>query len=209
MVLGVLAVSAAACGSDDGAVANPASPPATTSVVETTVETTTSSTTSTPTSTSTTTTLPAATTTVPTETLINQAVQDYSLAYHQCGMAPAVCDPTSFTATQGPSRSIVTKFATDMVQQGLYFSPDSRGSYIVVESVDVVSAKEATAVGCIYDAGTVLGPTGPDGLPTVLNDQILSLRNQYHLYLDEGGWRVGEKHELERLGEGNLCLPAA
>lgn len=95
-----------------------------------------------------------------------------------------------------------------MAQQGLYFLPDPRGSYAVAESVNVVSATQATAIYCAFDAGTVMGPVGPDGVPTVVNDEVLSVRNEYRLYLEGGGWRVGEQRELEQLGRGSLCPPA-
>jgi hypothetical protein len=95
-----------------------------------------------------------------------------------------------------------------MAAQGLYFSTDLRGSYLVAESVAIVSMTEATATYCLYDAGAVMGPNGPDGIPTVVDDQILSLRNDYHLFLESGSWKVGEQLPLETLGKGNLCPPA-
>jgi hypothetical protein len=96
-----------------------------------------------------------------------------------------------------------------MNQQGFHFLPEARGSYVVAESVAIVSATEATAVFCVFDAGTVLGPNGPDGSPTIINDEVLSFRNEYHLYLEEAHWRVGEKNQVEQLGTGNQCPPAA
>ena len=130
------------------------------------------------------------------------------MAYHACGAAPVDCAPESFTAESGRSRSTVSEFVSGLISQGLYFSADRRGSYVVEESTSLVSETTATAVFCVFDAGTVLGPTGPDGLPTVVNDQLLSLRDEYQLFLEHGQWRVGEKRELEQLGEGSLCPPA-
>ena len=209
VALVVAALVIASCGGNEKSAATvPVA--ATTSVADTTAPTTTSA----PASTSTTvaaetTTLPATTTTVATEDLIKQAVQAYATAYHACGAEPAACAADTFTAVSGRSRSTVTEFAQGLVDQGLYFSPDQRGSYITVESVSIDSPSEATAVFCVFDAGTVLGPDGPDGLPTVVNNQIVSLRDEYHLFLENGNWLVGEKQELERLGEGSLCPPAA
>jgi hypothetical protein len=170
-------------------------------------------TTSTPDSTSTTadavtTTLPATTTTVATEDLIKQAVQNYSAAYHSCGVEPAACVPGSFTAVQGRSRATITELATGMANQGLYFSTDLRGSYIVAESIIVGSPTKASATYCIFDAGAVMGPLGPDGVPTVVNDVVASVRYSFDLFLEDGLWRVGEQHQTERLGEGSLCPPA-
>lgn len=210
IIVGVMAVVAAACSADGTTAATTVPPPISTVVVDTAASTTTPAMSSTTTSsTTTTTTMPeTTTTTVPTESLIKQAVQGYLTAYHQCGVAPAVCDPASFTARQGRSRSIVTELANGMTRQGFYFSTDTRGSYVVAESVAFVSAVEATAVFCAYDAGAVMGPIGPDGLPTIVDDQIVSVRYQYRTFLEGESWRVGEQSELERLGEGSLCPPA-
>ena len=139
----------------------------------------------TPSSTSTTavadtTTLPATTTTVATEDLVKQAVQDYFEAYTVCGTTPATCSP-SFTAAEGPSRAVVTEFAQGLVDQGLYFSTDRRGTYLVAESVSLDSPSQATAIYCAHDALIVLGPNGPDGLPTTVNDEITSFRYQYRV----------------------------
>ena len=59
------------------------------------------------------------------------------------------------------------------------------------------------------DALIVLGPNGPDGLPTTVNDQIISYRFRYDVYLDSHTWKVGGQLQQESLGEGNLCPPAA
>jgi hypothetical protein len=154
------------------------------------------------------TTLPATTTTVATEDLIKTAVQDYFEAYEQCGMAPAACDPEAFTATQGPSRAILKDFAAGLIANGLYFSTDRRGMYLVAESVNVTSDSEANAIYCVYDAGIVMGPTGPDGAPTVINDVIASVRYSYDLFFESGAWSVGRQQQVERLGEGSLCPPS-
>jgi hypothetical protein len=206
IAIGVLsALFGASCSS--GGSAAPTIPASTvTSVSSTTVAVTvppTSSTTA-----ATTTTVPQTTTTIATEDLIKQAVQDYSAAYHQCGAVPAECQPDTFTAAQGHSRATLHELATGMVAEGLYFSTDLRGSYFVDESVTVGSANEANAVYCVYDAGAVMGPNGPDGMPTVVNDVIASVRYEFQLFLEDGAWRVGEQSQLERLGEGTLCPPA-
>jgi hypothetical protein len=155
-----------------------------------------------------TTTLPATTTTVATDELVKKAVQDYFLAYVQCGTAPSACVPHDFTAAQGSTRKILTEFVGGLVREGLYFSTDGRGQYLVVESVNVGSQSEASATYCMYDAGIVMGPTGPDGQPTVVNDAIHSVRYMYTVFLEDGLWSVGREQELERLGEGNLCPPS-
>jgi hypothetical protein len=210
VALGVAALVVAGCGSD-GTVAPTTSPAAvavTTSAPSTTPSTVAPASTAAPTTTEMTTTLPATTTTIATEELIKAAVQDYFEAYELCGMTPASCSPDEFTATQGPSRAVVKDFARAMAAEGLYFSSDLRGMYLVAESVDTVSPTEATATYCWYDPGIVMGPVGPDGMPTVINDTIASVRYAYGLFLEGGIWRVGRQHELERLGEGSLCPPS-
>ena len=152
LALGVAALVIAGCGGDEKSAAT--LPVAVTTIV---ADTTAPTTTSPPVSTSTTavadtTTLPATTTTVATEDLIKQAVQDYFEAYTVCGTTPATCSPADFTAAEGPSRAVVTEFAQGLVDQGLYFSTDRRGSYLVAESVSLDSPSQATAIYCVYDA---------------------------------------------------------
>ena len=211
MACGFAVFAVAGCSSD--ASSAPTTPPAvltTTAVSSVPDSTTTSTTTSTSsTSTSTTSTLPAATTTLPTEALIKQAVQDYHAAYWNCGQSPAACDPATFTAIRGKSRSTITELVQGFVQQGLHSSVDLRGSSLVVESTTTNSSTEVAATSCWYDAGIVLGPLGPDGQPTIVNDEITSIRYNLVLYLEHGQWRVGEQLELERLGVGNLCPPVS
>jgi hypothetical protein len=209
VVFGVAALVIAGCGANEKSAATvPVA--ATTTVADPTAVTATSvpSSTSTTAAVAETTTLAATTTTVATENLIKQAVQDYFEAYQLCGATPASCNPETFTAEQGHSRATVAELAAGMTAQGLYFSTDLRGSYLVAESVSLVSPSEATATFCAYDAATVLGPNGPDGLPTVVNDEILSLRNEYRLYWEDNQWQVGEQREIQDLGRGSLCPSA-
>ena len=77
------------------------------------------------------------------------------------------------------------------------------------ESVDVSSESEATAIYCAYDGLIVLGPTGPDGQPTTVNDEVMSYRYEYRTYLEDGHWMVGGQDPQGTLGQGNLCPPAA
>jgi hypothetical protein len=210
VVIGVGAVILAACSS--GGDAAPSTLPPTSTTVGSTVPGTTlvvgSTTTSSSTTTSTTSTTLAPTTTVTsTEDLIKQAVQDYTNAYRVCGANPAACDPAAFTAERGHSRATITDLIASMNTSGLYFSADLRGSYLSAESIEV-RADSATAVYCVFDAAAVLGANGPDGQPTVVNDQALTLRNEYELFLEAGRWRVGEQLQLTVLGDGDLCLRA-
>jgi hypothetical protein len=209
VAFGFAALVGVGCGGSDSSAPPTSAAEGTNSVVVTAPATTTPPSTSTSTTVAPTTTLPATTTTVATEDLIKNAVQDYATEYHLCGVTPETCMPQNFTAQQGHSRATLTELSVAMTNEGLHFAVDGRGSYQVAESVTIVSSTEATATYCAFDAGTVLGPLGPDGLPTVVNDQIVSLRNEYRLYNEANRWQVGEQREIEELGQGSLCPPAA
>jgi hypothetical protein len=208
VVIGVGAVILAAC-SSGGDAAPSTLPPSTSTTVGSTVPATTvvgSTTTSSSTTTSTTsTTLAPPTTVTSTEDLIKQAVQDYFVAYEACGQAPDQCDPSSFTAAKGSIRSTIGQLVAGMIDEGLRFSTDDRGSYLLDESIEMVSGDEATATYCAHDALIVLGPVGPDGQPTIVNDQIEEIRYQYRVFREGSEWRVGLQHELEHLPEGVSC----
>jgi hypothetical protein len=199
---GLAALMVAGCSGGDS------SAPTSVAAVTTSVADTTPATTTPPPSSTTvaaTTTLPATTTTVATEELIKQAVEDFLAQYFVCGQAPSQCEPSTFTATQGPSRVTIAQLISGMIDEGLYFSTDLRGSRLAAESVTHTSEDAATAVYCVFDALTVLGRNGPDGLPTIVNDAISSVRYVYSVYREDGNWIVGEQGEVERLGEGDLC----
>ena len=122
---------------------------------------------------------------------------------------PSACDPTSFTAVRGKSRSTIQELSSGFVAGGLYFSSDLRGSYLVAESIVTNAPTEVVTGTCWYDAAIVLGPKGPDGQATVINDEILSIRYDLTLFLENGQWRVGAQLEKQQLGNGNLCPPAS
>jgi len=207
LALGFAALAVAGCSNDESSAPSTAPVSAATSVADTTVVSTTSPTSSTSSTTIVATTLPATTTTVATEDLIKKAVQDYFAAYILCGQAPASCDPSTFTATKGPSREKISELIKGMSQEGLHFSADLRGTRLVAESV-ATTELATTAIYCAYDALTVLGPLGPDGQPTVVNDVISNVRYVYNLFFESGIWLVGQQTQLEHLPAGNLC-PAA
>ena len=201
LAFGVVALAITACGDNGSAAPAPVTEAVATSPSPTTVVV--------PAPTTTepipTTTLPPTTTTVATEDLIKQAVQDYVVAYHECGVDPAACVPENFTASQGHSRALMDDFVAGLIGEGLHFSTETRGSRVVAESATVDSDTTARAVFCIFDAGTVLGPIGPDNVPTVVNDEVASMRDEFGLFLENGSWRVGDRHELEQLSDGDSC----
>ncbi len=192
-----------ACTSDGvttGSIPSSSSSPMATLPATTTSTTTPDSTSS---STTTSTTEPTTTTTTP-EDAIRQAVQDYWTAYRTCGEAPETCDPAAFLAPSSDALSTASAFVAALVEAGFHFSTDHRGSFARTDSV-VVDGDAATTIECIYDAGVVLGPIGPDGAPTVVNDRISSVRYTHQFQAIDGRWLVAREDKVESLGEGNQC----
>lgn len=146
------------------------------------------------------------TTTNPIVAAVRQGVHDYIAASTTCSVDPATCDAAAFTVEGSPARSNAVAYYAQLVKLGFHASPADRGSYIVIESVTFNSNNEAAVMICGYDAGIMLGLPGPDGQPTVVNDQLVSARSTLTMDLREGRWLVG-KSESARLGEGNLCPP--
>ena len=207
----------AACGGDKDATPTTSSiqPPPTSTAASTSSTAPTTTMTPTTASISTTTTEPPTTTTPATEAptttaaptpeaAVRQALQDYFKSYDECGLAPAECDPTAFSAPDSEAQKNLVKFFGDMKGRDLRFSPDDRGSYKVIEAVEV-GADVSRLSACLYDAGVVLGPDGPDGQPTVVNDAIESVRNRYEMRLIAGSWLLAESVEIDYLGEGDKC----
>ena len=155
------------------------------------------------------TTLPATTTTVATEDLIKQAVQAYIAAYFACGQAPADCDPATFTASQGPSRATVTELGHRHGQEGLYFSTDLRGSYLVAESIDYESADAKRRRPTARTTRALCSVrTDQTGCRRSSTTRSAASDTTYQLYLEDGRWLVGEQRSSSNSGEGNLCPPA-
>jgi hypothetical protein len=152
-----------------------------------------------------TTTEPAPTTTVPLEVEIQAAVKIFFDAYDLCGRTPDQCDPSLFTASKGAARRVLTEAVDELARRGLYFSPDTRGTYHVVEIVLRLNDETAVATLCLYDAGILLGPDGPDGQPTVVSDAISSVRYDYTMYLEAQGWQLGLATKVDELGTGDRC----
>ena len=90
----------------------------------------------------------------------------------------------------------------------IHLASDLRGSYVVVIDVTFDSSTVAHATFCGFDAGILLGPNGPDGKPTVVDDTITSAHRRYTMYLEGGAWRVGQDDLVDKLGDGNQCPPA-
>jgi hypothetical protein len=144
------------------------------------------------------------TTSVATEDLIRQAVQDYFVRYHACLQVPSECVPESFLARQGSTLQLMKEALAEMVKRELYVGDDLQGAFIVVESQARVESEVVRVMACWFDAAVVFGPVGPDLLPTVVNDEIRNSHHELTLYLENGVWRVGIKVKTP-LPEGQTC----
>lgn len=123
--------------------------------------------------------------------LIIQAVQRFDIEYNACGMSPARCDPSVFTASQGNARSNLVAFYAGMVKKELFFGPGDEPDQVVVSRVDLDGPEHAVAQTCVWSTGIVFGPPGGDGKPTVVNDEKVSVPVAYDVYLEQGRWLVG------------------
>jgi hypothetical protein len=100
---------------------------------------------------------------------------------------------------------MTTKLVNALRNSADYFGTDLRGSYLVTQQVVFTSTSVARATSCWFDAGLILGPDGPDGKPTVIDDSITSSTMVHTLYLKSGRWLVGEETQIAQLGDGDLC----
>ncbi len=153
--------------------------------------------------------LPVTTTTLPTEDQIKQAIQDYLVAYFACGQKPAECDPEVAMAPGGPGATSLDEFRQALVDREWRFDTDIHGTRLVVTKVVMFGAEGAEVTSCIFDAGVLLGPDGPDGKPTVVNDEAKTSTYVHHVRLVEGRWRVWEQLPPVFVGEGDLCGPVS
>ena len=178
IAFGIVALAITACGDD-----RTAAPASVSEAVVTTPEAAPvpSTTVAAPTPTTTepmpTTTLPETTTTVATEDLIKQAVQDFIATIITCGLAPADCvtrRPSLPRRATHAQRS--TTLPREWLTTGFVFSTDLRGSYLVAR----ISRSDVglDSHGCVLlrmTRGSSSVRSGPDGVPTVVNDEVSSI----------------------------------
>jgi hypothetical protein len=167
MITAGAATLVACSGNESATTTTPSTAPATSPA------TTTSSTTTSTSSTTTTTIAPATTTTVPLEVEIQAALDSFVDAFLTCGERPAECDQ-SFVAPNSSSSRGTAAFVQRFIDNDWYISTDRRGTYIRLISVDSRSGAEVDITACWYDPTVRLGPAGPDGEPTVVNDEVVS-----------------------------------
>jgi hypothetical protein len=131
-------------------------------------------------------------------------MDDFLAGTLRCGEAPARCD-LSFLADGSPIQERGRRLAEDRAGADQYYASDSRGTYVRVEAVANRTDTDVLATTCWFDAIVILGPPGPDGLPTTVDDRAISSRKQHSLVREDGQWKVTEQTEIEELGEGDQC----
>jgi hypothetical protein len=202
LTLSAIGVALTACSSteaSDTTTTTTPTPP-TASTTTSTPSTTSTSTTST----STTSTTVAPTTTIPLIDEIQAAMDDYIDAFFDCGQRPEACS-TSFAADQGDLRGRLDTAFRQLAGAEQYFAENRRGTYVVIEDLTSRTPEKTAATACWFDAGILLGPAGPDGAPTVVNDATSSRRFAVGFYLEGDEWKLGDLTEIERLGSEDLC----
>jgi hypothetical protein len=195
-ILAAGAMILAACSGDDDTVATPASTAAASPA------TTTSSSTSTSTTSTTTTTTAATTTTIPIEVEIQAALDFFVDSYVTCLEQPAECD-RSFVVSGAPMADTILELSQQYINDDRYLATDRRGTYIRLQSFERVGSETIIATTCLYDATIQLGPDGPDGQPTTVNDRITSRIFDFTLVDSDGRWLTSELREIELLAEGS------
>jgi hypothetical protein len=95
----------------------------------------------------------------------------------------------------------MSRLVQQFVDGDRYLSSDRRGTYMRVQSVERDSATRAVASVCWYDAASQLGPVGPDGQPTVINDRITSRLLDITMENVDGRWLASELSESEVIAE--------
>lgn len=175
---------------------------ATTTTSSTTASTTTEATTTTPSTDEPTTTIERA----PQELI--DAVDNYFTSYIACVQAPADCDPTTFLASAGAALAPMQTLLTDMVNSGRAASADVRGTHWQVQVGSYIDSNSAGLLVCYYDAVIQLGPRGPDGQPTVVDDTVASTLF-YLVFLREGGrWLLSDLTTQSRVEGVDRCVAA-
>lgn len=202
----VITVAAGGCSSsNDGSPTTPAVSTPVTATVSTSTSRSTSSTTTTSTSTTSTTTTTTTTTAVADRTAdVEAAFLAYHEAYVTCFQTPTTC-VIDFAAEEGPAKENLTTFLAELISRGWYVAPGNDLLRIVIEDVTLSTPTTSIVTSCIFDSGVVLGPDGPDGQPTVVNDQAVSKRFRDTLYLENGEWLLGSGEEVAILGDGDRC----
>ena len=126
------------------------------------------------------------------------------LEHEQCLVNPAACDPTAFTAQEGPMRATYVKAVRELSEhRWISRQPLDDPSYSAVQSIKFDAKRtRATVLNCRWDTAVILQPAAaPDGPEIIVND----LKNSYDLdsllVLENGKWMMSDKREVAKTKE--------
>ena len=127
-----------------------------------------------------------------------------------CLANPVACDPTVFTAQEGPMRATYVKAVQELVDhkwiaRQLLDDP----SYSVVQSVTFDAKRtRATVLSCRWSTGVVLQPAAaPDGSDIIVNDLKNSYDHDALMVLENAKWMMGDKRAVTKHEGVNSCPP--
>jgi hypothetical protein len=128
----------------------------------------------------------------PSTVVLAQAVDRFYEGYIPCVQSPSTCDPTTFISSQGGLLATMRSQLAEKVANGEHTSTDTRGTHWVVQLAQFIDEAKGSAVTCVFDALIVLGPPGPDGESTVVDDSTGSYTYVFTIYRDGDRWLVGD-----------------
>lgn len=127
-----------------------------------------------------------------------------------CLSSPVTCDPTVFTALEGPMRATYVKAVQDLVEhKWIGREPLADPSYSVVQSITFDAKRtRATVSSCRWSAAVLLQPAaGPDGSDIVVNDLKNSYDQDSLLVMENGKWMMSDKRDVTKHEGVNACPP--
>lgn len=131
-------------------------------------------------------------------------------AVDRCRANPVACDPTAFTAQQGPLRAFYVKYVQALVEhKWIGREPLDDPSYTIVQSV-TLDAKRTSArvLSCTWDTAIILQPAaGPDGSDIIANDLKESYDVESLMVLENGTWMPSDRPVVTKHEGVNACPP--
>ncbi len=131
-------------------------------------------------------------------------------AVDRCRANPVACDPTAFTAQQGPLRAFYVKYVQALVEhKWIGREPLDDPSYTIVQSV-TLDAKRTSArlLSCTWDTAIILQlAAGPDGSDIIANDLKESYDVESLMVLENGTWMPSDRPVVTKHEGVNACPP--
>jgi hypothetical protein len=127
-----------------------------------------------------------------------------------CLANPVACDPSEFTAQEGPARAAYVKAVQAYVEHNWIareLSADS--SYTVIQSITFDAKRtRATVLSCHWDTGVILQPAAaPDGSDIIVNDLKNSYEHDSLMVFENGTWKMSDKRDVTKHQGVNTCPP--